>query len=160
MNRFFSCLMIRPWSDYKTPEGKTQVTSRGTKTLTRWWAHQRAGGCDPPPTAESHDSSTSTSGSIDSISWRMRLVKTFSQPRRRSSSVCVPPDFTSTLHRFPVPPPPRHATYPSDALFILMFAGFLTPCAWSIKHPCVLAPSPLHPPVLFLKPNWEPELIW
>lgn len=47
-----------------------------------------------------------------------------------------------------------------NPLFILMFMVFLLSCVWSIKHPCVLAPSPLQPTILFLKPNCEPMLSW
>lgn len=39
----------------------------------------------------------------------------------------------------------------SNPLFIPMFAGFLPSCAWSIKHPCVLAP--LTSPAYLLVPE-------
>lgn len=39
----------------------------------------------------------------------------------------------------------------SDPLFIPMFTGFLPSCAWSIKHPCVLAP--LTSPAYLLVPE-------
>lgn len=62
---------------------------------------------------------------------------------------------SNSTHRFS-----RSVPSMSNPLFILMFMGFLLSCVWSIKHPRVLAPSPLQPTILFLKPNCEPMLSW
>lgn len=62
---------------------------------------------------------------------------------------------SNSPHRFS-----RSVPSMSNPLFILMLMGFLLSCAWSIKHPCALAPSPLQPTILFLKPNCEPMLSW
>lgn len=50
--------------------------------------------------------------------------------------------------------------HPSHVLFSLVFTGFLPSCAWSIKHTCVLAPSPRQPLVSLLKPNCALMLSW
>lgn len=67
--------------------------------------------------------------------------KTLSQLLRLLSSFCC---FSNSPHCFGsrslFPPPSPYA------LFTLVFTGFLPSCAWSIKHTCELAPSPLHPP--------------
>lgn len=67
--------------------------------------------------------------------------KTRSKLQRLLSSFCC---FSNSPHCFGsrslFPPPSPYA------LFTLVFTGFLPSCAWSIKHTCKLAPSPLHPP--------------
>lgn len=86
--------------------------------------------------------------------WLLTTQKTLSKARRLLSPLCC---LLNSPHRssrslFPLPS--------SHALFIPVFRGFLPSRAWSIKHTCVLAPSPLHPLVLFPKPNREPMLSW
>lgn len=114
---------------------------KSDKTINLQSAYHHAKGCKAPA-GVCTNSNTSTRCLADSISREMRLLttqQTLSKPGRLLSSLgCLlnsPHRFSRSLFPFPS----------SNALFILMFTGFLPSCAWSIKHTCacsLTSPSP------------------
>jgi len=94
---------------------------------------------------------------IDSIIWEPWLLisqQTLSKAQCLLSSLCSFSNSPRCFGRSLFPLPSFHA------LFTVMFTGFLPSCAWSIKHTCTLAPSPLHPRLApEAKPGAPAELI-